>query len=55
MSPRPDRPTPRLREAQALIALGRTAEGDRILAEITSRKWHAVWSNVVYQAKNLKR
>ncbi len=46
-------PTPRLRKAQALIALGRTAEGDALLAEIANRKWHDMWSNVSYQAKYL--
>lgn len=46
-------PTPRLRKAQALIALGRTAEGDELLRDIASHKWHDMWSNVVYQAKDL--
>ena len=46
-------PTPRLRKAQALIALGRTAEGDALLQEIASHKWHDIWSNVSYQAKSL--
>ncbi len=46
-------PTPRLRKAQALIALGRTAEGDALLQEIVNRKWHDLWSNVPYQAKYL--
>ncbi len=46
-------PTPRLRKAQALIALGRTQEGDALLAQITRRHWHDMWSGVVYQAKNL--
>ncbi|NVB79466.1 MAG: VWA domain-containing protein [Kofleriaceae bacterium] len=46
-------PTPRLRKAQALIALGRTAEGDALLAQIASGKWHEIWSSTVYQAKNL--
>ena len=46
-------PTPRLREAQALIALGRTAEGDAELKDIANRKWHDAWSNVVYQAQEL--
>jgi tetratricopeptide (TPR) repeat protein len=46
-------PTPRLRKAQALIALGRADEGDKILAEIDRRHWHDVWSGVVYQAKDL--
>ena len=47
-------PTPRLRKAQALIALGKIAEGDALLAEITSRTWHDVWSSVVYQARELQ-
>jgi tetratricopeptide (TPR) repeat protein len=46
-------PTPRLRKAQALIALGRTAEGDALLEQITKAKWHDVWQGVVYQAKGL--
>jgi tetratricopeptide (TPR) repeat protein len=46
-------PTPRLREAQALIALGRASEGDAILKEIGSRTWHNAYSGVVYQAKEL--
>jgi tetratricopeptide (TPR) repeat protein len=46
-------PTHRLRLAQALIALGRTAEGDAILEEVASRKWHDRWANVSYQAKAL--
>jgi len=46
-------PTPRLRKAQALIALGRTAEGDALLAEITRRRWHEVWSGVAEQARAL--
>ncbi len=46
-------PTPRLRKAQALIALGRTAEGDALLREIGDRKWHDVWSGVVAQAQDL--
>ena len=46
-------PTPRLRKAQALIALGRTAEGDAVLEQIATGKWHDVWSSTVYQAKNL--
>ncbi|HEY4243898.1 MAG TPA: VIT domain-containing protein [Kofleriaceae bacterium] len=47
-------PTPRLRKAQALIALGRTAEGDALLDEIASRHWHDMWSSVVYQAADLR-
>ncbi|MBA3542288.1 MAG: hypothetical protein H0T79_21915, partial [Deltaproteobacteria bacterium] len=46
-------PMPRLRKAQALIALGRTAEGDALLADITSRTWHDVHSGIVWQARNL--
>jgi hypothetical protein len=47
-------PTPRLRKAQALIALGRTAEGDAQLADIVNdRRWHDVWSGVVAQARAL--
>ncbi len=46
-------PTPRLRKAQALIALGRTAEGDELLRDIASHRWHEMWNNVVYQAKDL--
>lgn len=46
-------PTHRLRKAQALIALGRTAEGDALLQDIVSHQWHDVWSNVPYQAKYL--
>src|SRR5262249_17804461 len=48
-------PTPRLRKAQALFALGRTAEGDALLHQITSQKWHDVWASVVYQAQDLER
>ena len=46
-------PTPRLRKAQALIALGRTAEGDALLAEIANTKWHERWQGIAYQAKDL--
>jgi tetratricopeptide (TPR) repeat protein len=46
-------PTPRLRKAQALIALGRTAEGEKLLHDIADHTWHDIWSNVVYQAKDL--
>nr|MBA3461314.1 hypothetical protein [Deltaproteobacteria bacterium] len=46
-------PTPRLRKAQALIALGRSAEGDALLQQIVDRTWHDIWSNVPYQAKYL--
>jgi thioredoxin-like negative regulator of GroEL len=46
-------PTPRLRQAQALIALGRTREGDDLLRQITSQHWHDQWSDVVYQAQAL--
>jgi tetratricopeptide (TPR) repeat protein len=46
-------PTPRLRKAQALIALGRNAEGDALLEQVATGKWHDIWNGVVYQAKNL--
>ena len=46
-------PTPRLRKAQALIALGRTAEGDALLDQVANGTWHPIWSSVVYQAKDL--
>ncbi|CAN5727673.1 hypothetical protein BH11MYX2_BH11MYX2_07280 [soil metagenome] len=47
-------PTPRLRKARALIALGRTKEGDAVVDEILSRKWHDMWWNVVYDAQQMK-
>ncbi len=46
-------PTPRLRKARALFALGRTAEGNELLHQITGGKWHDTWSSVVYQAQEL--
>ena len=46
-------PTHRMRKAQALIALGKTAEGDALLAEIAARKWHARWDGIVYQVKSM--
>ncbi|MBA3457836.1 MAG: hypothetical protein H0T42_32435, partial [Deltaproteobacteria bacterium] len=46
-------PTPRLRKAQALIALGRTTEGDALLSDIANTKWHDIWGSVSYQAKYL--
>jgi tetratricopeptide (TPR) repeat protein len=46
-------PTPRLRKAQALIALGRHEEGDALLREVANGKWHDIWSGVPYQAKYL--
>ncbi|HEX7702975.1 MAG TPA: hypothetical protein VF403_19690, partial [Kofleriaceae bacterium] len=48
-------PTPLLRKAQALMALGRRGEGDALLKQITQQKWHDVWSGVVYQAQELSR
>ena len=46
-------PTPRIRKAQALIALGRAAEGDAILEQVAKAKWHDIWMGQVYQAKSL--
>ncbi|MDQ3370643.1 MAG: hypothetical protein M3680_34940, partial [Myxococcota bacterium] len=46
-------PTHRMREAQALIAVGRTAEGDAILREIARRTWHVRWDGIVHQVKTM--
>ncbi len=46
-------PTPRLRKAQALNALGRAEEGDRLLAEIAGRRWHERHEWIVEQARSL--
>jgi tetratricopeptide (TPR) repeat protein len=46
-------PTARLRKAQALIALGKTAEGDKLLVDIAGRTWHARWEGIRYQAQAL--
>ncbi len=46
-------PEPRLRKAQALIALGRTEEGDRLLGEIAGRRWHERHEGTVWQARSL--
>ncbi len=47
-------PTPRLRKAQALITVGRTAEGDALLADIANRTWHVRWDGVVWQVKSMR-
>jgi tetratricopeptide (TPR) repeat protein len=44
-------PSHRMRKAQALIALGRNAEGEAILRDITKQKWHSMWSGTVAQAQ----
>jgi tetratricopeptide (TPR) repeat protein len=44
-------PTHRMRKAQALIALGRNAEGEAILRDITQQKWHSMWGGTVAQAQ----
>jgi tetratricopeptide (TPR) repeat protein len=46
-------PIPRLRKAQALFALGRTAEGDALLEQVANGTWHDIWTSTVSQAKNL--
>ncbi len=46
-------PTPRLRKAQALIAVGRAEEGDALLAEIVSRDWHAMHAGTKETARSL--
>ena len=48
-------PTPRLRKAQALFALGHKGEAEALLRQITDQKWHDVWSGVVEQARELRR
>jgi tetratricopeptide (TPR) repeat protein len=46
-------PTPRLRKAKALIALGKMAEGDALLGQITGGKWNSRWDMVVYEAREV--
>jgi tetratricopeptide (TPR) repeat protein len=46
-------PTPRIRKARALIALGKTKEGDALLHEIAGRKWHEKWDGVMYEVQDL--
>ena len=46
-------PTPRLRKAQALIAMGRTPEGDALLEEIVKTRWHSMWIGVPSEAQYL--
>jgi Tfp pilus assembly protein PilF len=46
-------PTPRLRKAQALYALGRNKEGDAALRDITNRRWHERWEWTVENAREL--
>ncbi|MCX5741117.1 MAG: hypothetical protein NT062_01305 [Proteobacteria bacterium] len=46
-------PTPRFRKAQALIALGKAAEGDALLRDIANGRWHEQWSGIVWQARGL--
>ncbi|MCW5808404.1 MAG: hypothetical protein KIT31_39000, partial [Deltaproteobacteria bacterium] len=48
-------PTPRIRKARALIALGRTAEGEALLAEVVARTWHVRWDGQVAEARSLMR
>jgi tetratricopeptide (TPR) repeat protein len=47
-------PTPRLRKAQALFALGRNKEGYAALRDITSKHWHERWEWIVEQARELQ-
>lgn len=44
-------PTHRIRKAQALIALGRNTDAEAILRDITTQKWHSMWSGTVSQAQ----
>jgi tetratricopeptide (TPR) repeat protein len=46
-------PTHRIREAQALIAVGRSAEGDAILSDVANRKWHVRYQGIELQARQL--
>lgn len=46
-------PTPRLRKAQALFALGRTREGTAALRDILDRRWHERWEWTVESAREL--
>ncbi len=46
-------PTPRLRKAQALFALGRTKEGTAALHDILDRHWHERWEWTVENAREL--
>ena len=34
-----------------LLALGRTPEAEGLLRDITTQKWHSMWSGVVSQAQ----
>jgi tetratricopeptide (TPR) repeat protein len=46
-------PTPRVRKAQALIALGRQDDGDALLREVANRTWHDAYQGMVWQARSL--
>ena len=46
-------PTPRLRKAQALFALGRTKEGTAALHDILDRRWHERWESTIESAREL--
>jgi Tfp pilus assembly protein PilF len=47
-------PTWRMRKAQALLAVGRDAEGAALLREIVDgRKWHDRWVNVIWQVQQM--
>ncbi|MCE9580299.1 MAG: hypothetical protein K8W52_44690, partial [Deltaproteobacteria bacterium] len=46
-------PTWRIRDAQALFALGRDKEAVAELQDVATRHWHDRWNMVVYQAKDL--
>lgn len=48
-------PGPRLRKAQLLYALGRSAEADTIVKDAATRKWHDRFWNDAYQLQSLAR
>jgi predicted Zn-dependent protease len=51
----PTNPTWLLRQAQALRALGRTADARATIARVVGRKWHERFWNVPGQARALKK
>jgi tetratricopeptide (TPR) repeat protein len=46
-------PTPRLRKAEALAALGRRDDATAVLRDIAGRTWHERWAGVAAQAQAL--
>jgi tetratricopeptide (TPR) repeat protein len=46
-------PTWRIRDAQALFALGRDREAQAVLQDVATRRWHQRWGMVVEQARDM--